>query len=148
MRVLKFKDSVEKFHKGEIVLRPRYATGSDGLYLLVEDIPLNAIQVKVFFIGTISHREIDRSKFASLVFNTKDKKATYIRTNYDGYLSFRKLKQDEKELIFDALTDNKYYNPDYYLGIVKNATGLDIRKLYKKEYDEYILKKDINKYNL
>ncbi len=39
-------------------------------------------------------------------------------------------------------------DPDYYLGIVKNATGLDIRKLYKKEYDEYILKKSANKYNL
>lgn len=153
MRVLKFKDLTEEFHRGEIVIRPNYATSSDGLFLLLEDIEEDTIFVKVFFIGTISSRET--GKFASLIFNTKDKTVT-IRNNIslnqninqNKFLSFRKMTQDEKELFFEALTDNKYYNPDYYLNIVKKETGLDIREIYKDEYEEYLMKRNAKKYNL
>ena len=126
---------------GEIVIRPNYAANSDGLYLLSENIT-NQTFVRAFFFGTISKNAYGKI-YASLVFNTKDVSLIGLRNNEENFVSFRKIDEDEKDLVYTSFGDEIY---NKYLNIAKEKTSYDLK--LSNDYKEWLIKQTANNYNL
>ena len=128
----KIIDKIRKIYKsrvlvkGTLILREDITSKSSELYLVLEDHLISSKDwVRVFKIGTIS-RNFENKLYASFILNTKTSNKFKIRYNSDDFISYRLLKQDEIDLIKNALSENIYQT---YLDIIYRITEIDIRKI-------------------
>lgn len=130
--------------KWEVVYRPH---SFDELYLVLNDVYVEDKSLLVFRIGDISS-DYKNGTFVRLIFNTNDKSAVsgIIKNNSKNFTSFRRLSNMEFGLLLNAVYDGVY---DRYLDVIKDNTGYDLRDLKNSERgEEYLLNRDIEKYNL
>lgn len=112
--------------KGTIILREDISSTSSELYLVLEDYLISSKKwVRVFKIGTIS-KNFEKQLYVSFIFNTKKSNKFKIRYNSGDFISYRLLKQNEIDLIKNALSENIYQT---YLDIIYKITEIDIRKI-------------------
>ena len=124
-------DKISKIYKSRVlvkgtILREDTSSISSELYLVLEDHLISSKEwVVVFKIGTIS-KNFENQLYASFILNTKISNKFKIRYNSDDFISYRLLKQNEIDLIKNALSENIYQT---YLDIIYKNTEIDIRKI-------------------
>jgi len=129
--------------RGDIVLRPDKGSSSRIFIVLKDHTP--GEWLSVYQIGDIG-RTYGGVIYASLIFNTKSNMnvKSKIRYNSESYpTSFRCIRQQDKDLIYESVQSNKY---ERYLDIVTKETGIDIKE--SDEYKKWCLENDSKKYNL
>lgn len=127
----------QELKRGDIILMNHGS--SESLNLILEDTYEPNKKIKAFFIGTLDYN-YSHKKYISLVYNTKDNNV-FIKYNN----KYRFLTDEEKKLFYEALFMN---NVNRYVDNTKIKTGIDLKELEKEGYEEYIIDKDVNKYNL
>ena len=100
------------------------------------------LRISIFEMGSIS-KNIDNELYASLVFPRILNSVVKIRNNHKNFISFRKLEDYEKNLIFEAMERE---HSQIYIQAIKDKTGYDLKQM--EDYKDYLIKKNTEKFNL
>lgn len=134
-----FEDvNIQGLKIGDIIVM-NYTTSSESINLILEDTNIPNKRIKAFFIGTIG-TNYSNIKYISLVHNTINNNVFFKYNN-----NYRFLTIEEKILFYDALSED--YN-NRYIDNTKMKTGIDLKELEKEGYNEYLINKNMNKFNL
>jgi len=117
----------DQFKRGDLVIRPNRPPQHDNLMIITKDVGPDDSQVQMFFCGGIDWNYDRTIKYASFIFNTDKARIVKIFNNgrpfRDDFVSFRRLNEEERELVRQRLMSSK---DERYLNVVYEKTGLRI----------------------
>ena len=136
MKYLKIYETVLKnFIKRGTILISGESYGK--LYIVVKDASEKDKMIEAFYIGSIQ-MNFNNIPYACIIFNRNDGIVKIFNNN-----SYRLLTDEETDLLYNSVNKSNFTE---FINIIKNKTGIDLKDLFSPE--NYLLRKDSNKYNL
>jgi len=136
MKYLKIYETVLKnFIKRGTILISGESYGK--LYIVVKDASERDKMIEVFYIGSIQ-MNFNGIIYACIIFNRNDGIIKIFNNK-----SYRLLTEEETDLLYKSINKSNFLD---YINIIKNKTGIDLKDSFSIE--NYLLRKNLNKYNI
>lgn len=124
------------FIREDIAICKDYTDTSYGIYLILENETYYE-RIKVLFIGTIS-QNFSNKIIASLIFHKEKNNIVTIKKSRLSHLDI-----NQENLIYNLFNNKNYQS---YINKIQEITNINIKE--SSNYKKWLIKKEIDKYNL